>query len=109
MAQFERRIPREMSIKQGDRSRATVFLPDDLADPIYTAIHEAGHAVAYISHGCRFRYVTIRARNQIYSGGHVYPNRALIDPKAKATITVAGPAAERYFILMNDYEQQVVR
>lgn len=58
-----------------------------------TAHHEAGHAVAYLVHGRRFRYVTVRPRAAGLSG-RVVVHPKPIDHWTRAIIAHAGPLAE---------------
>ena len=56
-----------------------------------TAYHEAGHAVAYLVHRRRFRYVTIRPR---HGRGRVAVAPRRIDVFVKGVIAYAGPLAQ---------------
>lgn len=60
-----------------------------------TARHEAGHAVAYWSHGWRFRYVTMRPRAEnVLAGVRMYRQR-VSDTPAKLVTTMECAAAGR--------------
>lgn len=64
-----------------------------LSDDRYaTALHESGHAVAYIGQGKNFRYLTMRPRNG--ACGMLQPHHRPIDALTKAVTCMAGPAVE---------------
>ena len=65
--------------------------PRPTADLVAAAYHEAGHAVAYWAYGLRFRYVTIRVR-QNDNIALWRPRR--IRPKESTFVASAGPIAE---------------
>lgn len=62
-----------------------------------TAWHEAGHAVAYVLLGRRFRYVTINPRTPGLSGA-VQVRPVWIPANLKALICAAGPVAEARYL-----------
>ena len=62
-----------------------------------SAWHEAGHAVAYLSYGRRFRYITLRPRSGDAGMVVVRPRR--IDVFTRAAIAAAGPIAQGRFDL----------
>jgi hypothetical protein len=67
------------------------------AEEELTAYHEAGHVVAHLVTGVRFRYVTIRPRMKDHAG-HVTGCQKRIEAWKGSFTAAAGPIAERYFI-----------
>lgn len=63
-----------------------------------TAWHEAGHAMAYLMHRRRFRYITTRPRSPSMSG-HVCVRPRQIDPMVRAVMAHCGPQAEGRYLL----------
>src|SRR5258706_3463318 len=61
------------------------------------AHHEAGHAVAHILVGHRFRYVTIRPRRQ-RATGRVAVHPRMVDAFPRAVTAYAGPEAEAHYL-----------
>ena len=59
-----------------------------------TAFHEAGHAVAFLSRGHGFRYVTIRPRNRAYAGTVAINGPRRVRSEDAVEIAYAGAWAE---------------
>lgn len=71
------------------------FTPEDVEDrasSLWTAYHEAGHAVAYMRQGFDFHSVTIVREGDTLGMVHVPPR--IIDGRLSGFIAAAGPIAE---------------
>lgn len=69
-------------------------LPEDRLHPIWTAHHEAGHAVAYLFWGLAFESVTILSDDADDHLGMVRRAPTMTPDYMLGSITAAGPAAE---------------
>jgi hypothetical protein len=67
-------------------------------DQRVTAMHEAGHALAYLSLGRRFRYVTLRSREAMVLGQVVVRPR-LISLQDKAFIAMVGQMVDVEYLI----------
>jgi hypothetical protein len=69
------------------------------------AIHEAGHAVAYVHEGVRFRYVSIKRKGNVV--GRVFAGR-LHTPLLLEAVRVGGGSIPHYPLLRDFVERKAV-
>ena len=63
-----------------------------MAQNFHVAIHEAGHAVAFLAHGCTVEWIMLDCDSV---GGRVFPGVLPASEKSDAIITLAGIMAEQ--------------